>query len=491
MYKAGSQDVRRSKRLQKIIQKDLEPSTKPPQATAGHLCSPPSNKRKRSDQVETPRQIQAHRSPKRRRLPPAHRPPKQDINVGPELGGNLSTSQKTYISHWADQQTWPEQYYQQEKARMHHLLARQWSSASLRRQRSDPSLVTSITSTASDQKPREEKSAPYKSMYYPLLLETLGNSYMDDFEQGIAVTSKTICHDLLATNCITPTDTLFRDDVFPIACRNLRDKNEARVIQDIARLLVPSPESLAALGAKRLDVLAESVNEGWNNCVPVTSTRPQPDFAVGFRKSMFSDDQLVKLEPMLGGPWSLSFFRATSYMYFPFLTCEVLCGAEALDIADRPNAHSMTIAVRGILELYKLAKRDKELYGRILTFSVSHDHRTVRLYGHYPIIDGSETKIYRHEIHTFDITALDGKDKWTTYSFVVAVYNHSLSLLNAIRSVIDALSEQVLAEICATDLSDANTRSLKPLVEQQITSDTSRHLEQAASRKKPKSKAVR
>ncbi|KAL8799321.1 MAG: hypothetical protein Q9200_007564 [Gallowayella weberi] len=271
---------------------------------------------------------------------------------------------------------------------------------------------------------------------------------MDDFEQGIAVTSKTLCHDLLATNCITPTDTLFRDDVFPIACRNLRDKNEARVIQDIARLLVPSPESLAALGAKHLDVLAESVNEGWNNCVPVTSTRPQPDFAV-------------------------------------------LCGAEALDIADRQNAHSMTIAVRGILELYKLAKRDKELYGRILTFSVSHDHRTVRLYGHYPIIDGSETKIYRHEIHTFDITALDGKDKWTTYSFVVAVYNHSLSLLNAIRSVIDALSEQVLAEICATDLSDANTRSLKPLVEQQITPDTSRHLEQAASRKKPKSKAVR
>jgi len=33
-------------------------------------------------------------------------------------------------------------------------------------------------------------------------------------------------------------------------------------------------------------------------------------------------------------------------MYFPFLTCEVKCGAAALDVADRQNAYSMTMAVR-------------------------------------------------------------------------------------------------------------------------------------------------
>ena len=43
---------------------------------------------------------------------------------------------------------------------------------------------------------------------------------------------------------------------------------------------------------------------------------------------------------------------ATYYMYFPFLTCEVKCGAAALDVADRQNAHSMTLAVRGIVELF-------------------------------------------------------------------------------------------------------------------------------------------
>ena len=34
---------------------------------------------------------------------------------------------------------------------------------------------------------------------------------------------------------------------------------------------------------------------------------------------------------------------ATNLMYFPFLTCEVKGAAAALDVADRPNAHGMTM----------------------------------------------------------------------------------------------------------------------------------------------------
>ena len=36
----------------------------------------------------------------------------------------------------------------------------------------------------------------------------------------------------------------------------------------------------------------------------------------------------------------------------------------------------------------------------------------VRICGPYAVIDGEDTKYYRHPIHTFDFTALDGKDKW-------------------------------------------------------------------------------
>lgn len=141
-------------------------------------------------------------------------------------------------------------------------------------------------------------------------------------------------------------------------------------------LLVPSPESLAAFGATNLDILVESVNEGWNNSILISNSRPQPDF---------SDDQLSKIQPLLGDPSSLSYFRATYYMYFPFLTCEVKCGATGLDVADRQNAHSMTLAVRGIVELSKLVKKEKELHRELQAFSISHDHRTMRLYGYYHV----------------------------------------------------------------------------------------------------------
>jgi hypothetical protein len=127
-------------------------------------------------------------------------------------------------------------------------------------------------------------------------------------------------------------------------------------------------------------------------------------------------------------------------MYFPFLTCEVKCGAAALDVADRQNAHSMTLAVRGVIELFRLVERENELHREILAFSISHDHRTVRIYGHYPIIDGKKATLYRHPIHEFSFTALDGKEKWTAYKFTKNVYDIWIPThLKRICSVIDTL----------------------------------------------------
>ncbi|EDN05092.1 predicted protein [Histoplasma mississippiense (nom. inval.)] len=90
-----------------------------------------------------------------------------------------------------------------------------------------------------------------------------------------------------------------------------------------------------------------------------------------------SDGQLQRLQPFVGDLTDTSYFMATFYMYFPFLTCEVKCGAAALDIADRQNAHSTTIAARATVELFKLMKRKKEIDREILTFSVSHDHTAI------------------------------------------------------------------------------------------------------------------
>ena len=46
---------------------------------------------------------------------------------------------------------------------------------------------------------------------------------------------------------------------------------------------------------KRFNVLAESVNEGWNNSIPIIKPRPQLDYAAGFGRSAFLNNYFSKL----------------------------------------------------------------------------------------------------------------------------------------------------------------------------------------------------
>jgi len=110
----------------------------------------------------------------------------------------------------------------------------------------------------------------------------------------------------------------------------------------------------------------------------------------------------------------------------------------ALGIANRQNAHSMGIAVRALVELFKLVKREKELHREILTFSIAHDGNFVQIHGWYPIFTGEKLTIHRHEIYTFGLTM--GDERLTTYNFTLAVYNYAVdNLLKKIHSVIDKL----------------------------------------------------
>jgi len=286
---------------------------------------------------------------------------------------------------------------------------------SLRRKQSDSSLTDS-----SDQNKRESKSVAYRDTRYTTLLAAKG-SFMDKSDLDITDASKSLCRRHLESEQDVRKDSLFRDDLFERTCRKIQDRNEARVVQDISRLIVPSAETLATYGATHLDHLIEGVNEGWMGSIPVEGPKPQPDYSVGFRRSAFTDEQLKKLDPLIGSVFDTSFFVATYRMYFPFLTCEVKCGAAALDVADRQNAHSMTVAVRGVVELYRAVKREKELHREILAYSISHDHTSVRIYGHYLVIEGDKTTFYRHPIRKFDFT--DGEEKWTAYKFTKNVYD--------------------------------------------------------------------
>jgi hypothetical protein len=360
---------------------------------------------------------------------------------GQEVTSGVNDSKTNPIDYWRYKGRWPREYFRQDdqaredfrkdfekdswyekywvpEMNMNHLLAKNKSSSSLR----GASSAAPSSITPSDQKPREVKSKPYQDARYEALLATTG-SFMGKSELGITDASKSFCRTLLETEQTVPDDSLFRDDLFEETCEMVRNKNEARVVRDISPLIAPSAEILAIRSAKHPKILIESVNEGWNNSMPITKTRPQPDYSIGFKRTAFTEDQLKKLQPFASFMLENSYFMATYYMYFPFFSCEVKCGAAALDIADRQNAHCMTLAVRGVVNLFRLVKREKELHREILAFSISHDDSSVRIYGHYPVIDGPNTTFYRHPIHKFDFTALDGKEKWTAYKFTKNVYD--------------------------------------------------------------------
>ncbi|KAI9798608.1 MAG: hypothetical protein M1825_005306 [Sarcosagium campestre] len=398
------------------------PTTQPRKQT-------PSRPRKRphEDQDHSDNTLANHTSKRLRRH---DCPPQSDHDNDKEIAP---------IAHWAREGHWPRQYIEQDP-NMEQLLAKKKSSSSLRsRKRSEPGSASSAT--PSDQRSREEKIAPYRDPRYKTLLETKG-SFMNESALVIIDESKDMISVMLSSQQAIPKETLFRDDLFKKTCRRVEDRNEARVIRDITPLVVPSAEVLAIYGASELDCLIESTNEGWNNSLPLTGTRPQPDYSVGFRRGTFTQGQLEKLSPFIGDfiAGDQSFFMATYQMYFPFLTCEVKCGAAALDIADRQNAHSMTLAVRAVVELFRLVGREEEIIRQILAFSISHDHRLVRLYGHYAVIQGKDTKYYRHPVRTFDFTELDGKDKWTAYCFTRNIYDIWMPAhLTRICSAIDKL----------------------------------------------------
>ncbi|KAJ8129135.1 hypothetical protein O1611_g4498 [Lasiodiplodia mahajangana] len=328
------------------------------------------------------------------------------------------------IAFWAMEGRWPEERCWPEEASVtdstvERLLARKKSSSRLSRGQSG-----SATSTAlSNQEPRE-KGVPYRDPRYETLLETKG-SYLTTAPIGLADASHALIQPLLEKTQPVPRNTLFRDDIFKTTCRNLHNKNKARIIRDIGRLVVPSAETLATFGAKHLGILTESVDEEWDNSIPFTGTCPRPDYSVGFNREAFTEDQLAKLSPLIGDflTGDQSFFMSTYYMYFPFLTCEVQSGAGSLDIADRKNAHSMALAVRAVAELFRALKREDEVHRQILGFSISHDDRWVRIYGHYPVIDGKNTRYYRHPIYESSFLTCGGKEKWAAYRFTRNVYD--------------------------------------------------------------------
>ncbi|KAB8360668.1 hypothetical protein FH972_024405 [Carpinus fangiana] len=337
------------------------------------------------------------------------------------------------VQHWAQEGAWPQEYFEQDSNMSRPRGKKRPASSS-----SDQPLTTAGPSVPKGRVP------DVNSLRYEKLLLASGI----DMKSGRAVVPtnecKTLCQTLLDTPQTIPQDTLVNPTFFLDVCESVSDKNEARVVRDLTPLLVPSAEMLNLRGAASLKHLIDSVDETWVKCISIVrGPRPKPDFSVGLRSTAFTAKQLDKLKPSVGDWAATSYVVATDDMYFPFLTCEVKCGNQALDIADRHNAHSASIAVQAIVQLYRLVSRQHELHRKILAFSISHDNKSVSIYGHYAVVQGATTQFHRHRVRSFNFMEQDGRESWTAYRFTRNIYDifvpiHVARIVSAVDKLPDS-----------------------------------------------------
>ena len=268
------------------------------------------------------------------------------------------------------------------------------------------------------------------------------NMVMDLFQNKTTISdkSKQLCTDLLKARYELPKDSLFEDDVYMAVFRGARARNEARLARDITPLIVPSAELLHICNVTNLEHVIEEIGTEWTQCSVIYGPRPNSDYVAGLASSAFTPDELLKLK--LNHTADCPSY-VTDCLYFPFLICEVKSAARTVAEAERQAMHSGSIAARAIVRLYQKVSRAKELDREILVLSISHDPSTVRIHGHYALIENEKTTYFRHLIYSFDFTLFEGRDRWTAYHFTRKVYDDFYrEHLERIRSALSQLDRR-------------------------------------------------
>jgi hypothetical protein len=326
---------------------------------------------------------------------------------------------------------------------------------------------------------KEGLTPPAYSPAYEEVLREAGIYMDEEVEQTISHPSQVLCQVLLNSFFPPPTSSLFAGRSFLLTLDEARHENEARVQRDITPLLVPCA-SLLYLHDRILPCrhLSANIQSEWTRVKPLAGPLPVPDYVVGLKRATFTHNEILALH-YYSASNKPAMFR--DGLYFPFLVCEVRInrllnirftdnclkvkrGENGLSIAERQSMHVASVAMNAIMELFKdrAVSQVKELDGEILVFSISHDHETVRIYGHYPRIQGDQIHLHRHLIRGFLLRDQDGKEKWTTYHLVRKMYDHFAPIhLNRIRGAIAKLPVPSGWEPASEDL-DSNPGESEP-----------------------------
>lgn len=377
-----------------------------------------SRKRSRDNNLEDS-SLKRHQLPDKPLLPAKSQPPEQPLpdytvttsNTSikveedrvPSSAQNRPKRGLDPIKHWAVHGRWPESF-------AYKLPMSSTSNPISKRPRTltTPSVTEEKAPSYSSKRKDGLVPTQYTNRYQNLLLTRGLDMDILTGEELVNTESVQACEMFLEVTRRIIEPSVFPQDQLRKVINTLGGRNEAIIHRDVTPMLIPSIKSLFLGGEEYLEHVVDEINADWYGQCIIEGPHMRPDLAIGLSSAIFTDQEVKKLDMYKSAHnWTL----VTDNMCFPFLMCEVKAsGKEDIVVADRQNMHSCSVAVRAILRLqqeadkYRPKPKTKDLDGKILVFSISHNGSKVELYGHFGIMNGTDWKYYRHQIHTtFDI----------------------------------------------------------------------------------------
>ncbi|KAI9674970.1 MAG: hypothetical protein M1817_001376 [Caeruleum heppii] len=342
------------------------------------------------------------------------------------------------ISYWAAHRTWPEDFAE------HNPMASS-NSVNKRQRTADGSQIGKDERSRSYSQSRKDGKVPqqYTAAYEEHIVAKGLDMNHRKGRDLVSEESQKTCANFLRIDVDTIGPTAVPQNKIGDIVDNCKNRNEAMVHRDITSLIIPSLRLLYHCGASNLEHVVDEVNADWYDQCVLEGPRLRPDLAIGLFSAAFTEGEIDKLKRYTSvDNWT----QVTMRMFFPFLMCEVKCGREGLDQADRQNMHSCSVAVRTLLRIEQEADKyrpEKEmerktdsLSGQVLVFSISHDQQDARLYGHYATVQGEKWTYYRYPIRKFDLT--DNNDLLVIHNFVRNILRSHLP--GHLRRLKDALA---------------------------------------------------
>ncbi|MCJ1282890.1 hypothetical protein MMC26_002216 [Xylographa opegraphella] len=171
---------------------------------------------------------------------------------------------------------------------------------------------------------------------------------------------------MLFTSALNTPDSMLDEAIVLSFSKLTRNKSEQWLVKNIYLHLFSAPELLALRGHdehKGLGLI-EGCDDIWLRAIfPSYGKYPQPDSTIAFKWENFSKEELRKLGITIGLPFK---YMDYNNMFFPFIMHEAKCDRQPLEVADRQNVYSISVALEGIIDLFRRVGRLEDLNSKAL-----------------------------------------------------------------------------------------------------------------------------